>query len=158
MENIDYHHAASPIATDEPVMTFTRHTKTRGDFVTVVTVSQVRRIITVVLIGLAAFVGINLASDFDRYRNNDLLRPQMEQLADEDKDLAALWLIRHYPDQNLQRIPALVDKGNFEAMWMQAGLFERDGKKDASIKIYQALAKEGDARSIAYLKRKGIKP
>ncbi|MGW1371247.1 hypothetical protein [Providencia hangzhouensis] len=86
--------------------------------------------------------------------SNDLIKPEMSIKANEGKELAILWMAKHYPDmQTLGKLESLIEQGSTEAMMIKAQYYYYLDKPLAISLINQA-AQEGHPDAVRYLSDK----
>lgn len=141
---------------NDPVLTIVRHLPT-GDVARPLTKKG-----ALIFVGLVIFIlfyiSIVSGNGLERVqekRNLDEIRPEMTRLANAGKDDAAIWLAKHYFSEEKGRLPALVEKGVPEAMYMQgaADIYFKQNT-DEGKRLIERAAAAGSADAIRYLSSK----
>jgi TPR repeat protein len=114
-----------------------------------------RHIIKYGLIAMMAFLFLPEAADkFDdwvKQQHRDAMRPRMEELANQGKDEAALWMAMNFFRSDAHRIPELAQRGVPEAMYMQGYMLMRKGDDATGMDWVKRAADAGNANAIRFL-------
>ncbi|MGW8594951.1 hypothetical protein ACWBQ1_07265 [Providencia rettgeri] len=114
-------------------------------------------VILIVLLILAFGSKLWVDKELPKYESrlsNDLIKPEMSIKANEGKELAILWMAKHYPDmQTLGKLENLIEQGNTEAMMIKAQYYYYLDKP-LSISLINKAAQQGHPDAIRYLSDK----
>lgn len=103
---------------------------------------------------LACFLLPVAVDQFDgwvKQQYRDAMRPKMEELANQGKDEAALWMAMNFFGSDAHRIPVLAGHGVPEAMYMQGYMLMRKGDKATGMDWVKRAADAGNANAIRFL-------
>lgn len=100
-------------------------------------------------------------NDFSKYDlaqaqqqlNNDTIKPEMVELANQGKTSAILWMVENYPQTEQHRLDALLDQNNSDAILLKAKLLY-SSDKELSLKYMKAAALEGNPSAVKFLSKK----
>lgn len=129
----------------------------KGDQTTTISSLAAKRIFVLGSVLAVIWITVNIAEDWSRHRQSSDMRARMQALADAGKDDAVLWIAKHSVKREdtraRDRLAALANKGNAEAVFVQGVLRIWDGDKVAGLQLVQRAANEGVPDAVRYIQQ-----